>query len=47
MAKKTNKTGLVVPIILAFFIIYGCRGQGPANNKSEKEEGPPIPVEVT
>jgi len=47
MAKKTNKTGLVVLIILAFFIIYGCRGQGPANNKSEKEEGPPIPVEVT
>jgi len=47
MAKKTNKTGLVVLIILVFFIIYGCRGQGPANNKSEKEEGPPIPVEVT
>ena len=47
MAKKTNKTGLAVLIILAFFIIYGCRGQGPANNKSEKEEGPPIPVEVT
>jgi len=47
MAKKTNKTGLVVLIILAFFIIDGCRGQGSANNKSEKEEGPPIPVEVT
>lgn len=47
MAKKTNKTGLIVLIILAFFIIYGCRGQTPANNKSEKEEDPPIPVEVT
>ncbi len=47
MAKKTNKTGLVVLIILAFFIIYSCKGQGPANNKSEKEEDPPIPVEVT
>ena len=47
MAKKTNKTGLIVLIILAFFIIYGCRGQTPANNKSEKEEDPLIPVEVT
>lgn len=47
MAKKTNKTGLIVLIILAFLIIYGCRGQTPANNKSEKEEDPPIPVEVT
>jgi membrane fusion protein (multidrug efflux system) len=47
MAKKTNKTGLIVLIILAFFVIYGCRGQTPANNKSEKEEDPPIPVEVT
>jgi RND family efflux transporter MFP subunit len=47
MAKKTHKTGLLVLIILAFFIIYGCKGQGSANNKSEKEEGPPIPVEVT
>ena len=47
MAKKSNKTGLVVLIILAFLIIYGCRGQAPANNKSEKEEDPPIPVEVT
>jgi len=47
MAKKTNKTGLIVLTILAFLIIYGCRGQTPANNKSEKEEGPPIPVEVT
>jgi RND family efflux transporter MFP subunit len=47
MAKKTNKTGLVILIIIAFFIIYGCRGQGSANNKNEKEEGPPIPVEVT
>ncbi len=47
MAKKTNKTGLAVLIILAFFIIYGCKGQGSANNKSEKEEDPPIPVEVT
>jgi len=47
MAKKTNKTGLIVLIILAFLIIYGCRGQTPANSKSEKEEDPPIPVEVT
>jgi len=47
MAKKTNRTGLVILIILAFFIIYSCKGQGSANNKSEKEEGPPIPVEVT
>lgn len=47
MAKKTNKTGFIVLIILAFLIIYGCRGQTPANNKSEKEEDPPIPVEVT
>jgi membrane fusion protein (multidrug efflux system) len=28
-------------------MIYGCRGQAPANNKSDKEEDPPIPVEVT
>ncbi len=47
MAKKANKIGFIVLVILAFLIIYGCRGQGPANNKSEKEEGPPIPVEVT
>jgi RND family efflux transporter MFP subunit len=47
MAKKTNKTGFIVLIILAFLIIYGCRGQTPANNKSEKEEDPPIPVEIT
>ncbi len=47
MAKKTYKTGLAVLITLSFFIIYGCKGQGSANNKSEKEEGPPIPVEVT
>ncbi len=47
MAKKTNKTGFIVLIILAFLIIYGCRGQTPANNKSEKEEDPPIPVEVS
>ena len=47
MAKKTNKTGLAVLITLAFFIIYSCKGQGSANNKSEKEEDPPIPVEVT
>jgi len=47
MAKKTNRTGLVILIILAFFIIYSCKGQGSANNKSEKEEDPPIPVEVT
>ncbi|NIM57677.1 MAG: efflux RND transporter periplasmic adaptor subunit [Candidatus Aminicenantes bacterium] len=47
MAEKTNKTVLIVLIILAFLIIYGCRGQAPANNKSEKEEDPPIPVEVT
>jgi membrane fusion protein (multidrug efflux system) len=47
MSKKTNKTGLIALIILAFFIIYGCRGQTSANNKTEKEEDPPIPVEVT
>ncbi|NIO48411.1 MAG: efflux RND transporter periplasmic adaptor subunit [Candidatus Aminicenantes bacterium] len=47
MAKKTNKTGLIALIVLAFLIIYGCRGQAPANSKSEKEEDPPIPVEVT
>ncbi len=47
MSKKTNKTGLIVLIILAFLSIYGCRGQAPANSKSEKEEDPPIPVEVT
>ncbi len=47
MSKNTYKTGLIVLIILAFFIIYGCRGQTPANNKGEKEEDPPIPVEVT
>jgi len=47
MAKKNNKTGFIVLIVLAFLIIYGCRGQTPANNKSEKEEDPPIPVEVT
>jgi len=47
MAKKTNKTGLIVLIILAFLIIYACRGQAPANNKSEKEEDPAIPVEIT
>jgi membrane fusion protein (multidrug efflux system) len=47
MAKRTNKTGFIVLIVLAFLIIYGCRGQAPANNKSEKEEDPPIPVEVT
>jgi len=47
MAKRTNKTGFIVLIVLAFLIIYGCRGQAPANNKSEKEEDPPIPIEVT
>jgi len=47
MAKKTNKTGLFILIVLALFIIYGCQGQGSANNKSEQEEDPPIPVEVT
>jgi len=47
MSKKTNKTGFIVLIILAFLIIYGCRGQTQANNKSEEEEDPPIPVEVT
>jgi membrane fusion protein (multidrug efflux system) len=47
MSKKTNKTGFIVLTILAFLIIYGCRGQTPANNKTEKEEDPPVPVEVT
>jgi membrane fusion protein (multidrug efflux system) len=47
MAKKANKTGIIVLMVLAFFIIYGCSGQPTANNKNKKEEDPPIPVEVT
>jgi membrane fusion protein (multidrug efflux system) len=47
MSKKTNKAGFIVLVILAFLFIYGCKGQTPANNKSEEEEDPPVPVEVT
>jgi membrane fusion protein (multidrug efflux system) len=47
MANKIHKTGLIVFIVLAILTTYGCRGQSRAEKKSEKEEDPPIPVEVT
>jgi membrane fusion protein (multidrug efflux system) len=47
MAKKLDKTGLIVLIALTVLIIYGCRGQKTADSKSDKEEDQPIPVEVT
>jgi len=47
MSIKTNKTGLIVLIILTFLTVYGCRGRTGSENTGEKEENPGIPVEVT
>ena len=47
MAIKAKKTALIVFIILAFLVSYSCKSNTAAENSSEKEEDPGIPVDVT
>jgi len=44
---KTIKKGWIILVSLLLIVSYGCSGRNVGGNQSNKEENPPIPVEVT